>query len=253
MKHALKTSIAIALLSATLPLTAIAQDSSATTTATQTQLGDVNAGALIGKNIVDGKGDTIGEIDSVMVNAGGKVDSVVVDVGTWLQGEKLIAVSWKDLKQNADGTITSSLTKEAAKAAADYKYADASQRGKVLTDNGDVYSGTGVSTGAIGLDIGTPVKNGDGSINTSQLIGLDVQNGAGEKVGDVGEIVLDQSGKVDGVIVDVGGFLGVGTHAVLLSWKDVTLAGTGDDVKAVVSVGKETLKAMPPYNAAKAD
>lgn len=253
MKHVLKTGIAVALLSTALPFAAIAEDPATPAATTLTQAGDVDAGALVGKNIVDAKGDTIGEIDSVMVNAAGKVDAVIVDVSGWLESEKLISVPWTDLKQDADGKITSSLTKETAKSAADYKYADATRRGKVLTDNGEIYRGTNADTGGLGLSMGTPVKNGDGSINTSQLIGLNVQNGAGDKVGKVGEIVLDTSGKVDGVIVDVGGFLGVGTHPVLLHWKDVTLDGSGDNVKAVVAADKETLKAMPAYKAVNAD
>ena len=253
MKHALKTGIAVALLATALPFAAVAQEATTTPTTTLTQAGDVDAGSLIGKNIVDAKGDTIGEIDSVMVNAAGKVDAVIVDVSGWLESKKLISVPWSDLKQTADGKITSSITKESANSAADYKYVDETRRGKVLTDNGDVYAANGTETGTSVLSMGTPVKNGDGSINTSQLIGLNVQNGAGDKVGKVGEIVLDKSGKVDGVIVDVGGFLGVGTHPVLLHWKDVTLDGKGDDVKAVVAADKETLKAMPAYKAVNAD
>ena len=250
MNHILKAGIAAALITTAMPAVVLAQDATATP---QAQLGEVDAGALIGKNVVDSAGDTIGEIDSVIVSHDGKVDAVVIDVGTWLQGEKLVAVPWTDLKQNADGAITSTLTKDAAKSAAGYTYADATRRGKVLTDSGEVYAGTGASTGALGLGIGTPVKNGDGSINTSQLIGLNVQNAGGDTVGEVGEIVLDQSGKVDGVVVDVGGFLGVGTHPVLLHWKDVTLSGAGDDVKAVVAADKATLKAMPAYTASKSN
>ncbi len=250
MNHILKAGVAVALISTAIPVAVLAQE---TTAATQPQPGEVDAGALIGKNIVDAAGDAIGEIDSVIVSSAGKVDAVVIDVGTWLQGEKLIAVPWTDLKRNADGTITSGLTRDAAKSASAYTYADATRRGKVLTDSGEVYAGSGAKTGALGLGIGTPVKNSDGSINTSQLIGLNVQNAGGDTVGEVGEIVLDQSGKVDGVIVDVGGFLGVGTHPVLLNWKDVTLSGAGDDVTAVVAADKATLKAMPAYSASKSN
>ena len=48
----------------------------------------------------------------------------------------------------------------------------------------------------------------------SKLKGLDVYNDKNEKVGDINEILLDKSGKVDGVVIGVGGFLGMGEHDV---------------------------------------
>ncbi len=43
--------------------------------------------SLIGKNVVDANGDTVGEIDSVMVGPNGKVKNVVLDVSGWLQSK----------------------------------------------------------------------------------------------------------------------------------------------------------------------
>jgi sporulation protein YlmC with PRC-barrel domain len=95
----------------------------------------------------------------------------------------------------------------------------------------------------------TPIKNADGSINTSKLIGLNVENGDGDVVGEVGEVVLEENGSVQGVVVDVGGFLGIGVHPVLLNWKDVQLSGAQSDVKALVNATKDRLKALPAYEA----
>lgn len=218
--------------------------------------GVVDAGSLIGKNIVDANGDTVGEIDSVMVDSKGKVKAVVVDVSTWLQSEKLINVAWTDLSMTDDGVITSTLMKEDAKAAADYKYVDDSRRRQVLTENGDVYANSNTTdantdmdaaSGGDGMLMGTPVINPNGSINASQLVGVNIEDGAGDDIGEVSEVVIDSGGKLDGVLVDVGGFLGMGTHHVLLKWSDVKLSGKGDDVKATVNATKEDLKALPEY------
>jgi sporulation protein YlmC with PRC-barrel domain len=92
--------------------------------------------------------------------------------------------------------------------------------------------------------------NSDGSINASQLMGLKVENPDGDNVGEIGEVILDNTGKVQGVVVDVGGFLGVGERPVLLNWADVKLAGDGNDVKANVAATVESLKAMPAYERA---
>lgn len=116
---------------------------------------------------------------------------------------------------------------------------------------GDAAGNTGAAADVEpGMALGTPVKNPDDSINTSQLIGLEVQSTTGENVGEIGEVVLDSGGEVQGVVIDVGGFLGVGTHPVLLGWQDVTLAGSGDNVTANVTATAESLKAMPVYERA---
>src|SRR5262245_14267502 len=48
----------------------------------------------------------------------------------------------------------------------------------------------------------------------SKLIGLNVYNDQNEKLGDISEILMDKSGKIDGVVIGVGGFLGVGRHDI---------------------------------------
>ncbi len=53
-----------------------------------------------------------------------------------------------------------------------------------------------------------------GMWRTSKLIGLNVYNDQNEKLGDISEILLDKSGKVDGVVIGVGGFLGMGQHDI---------------------------------------
>ncbi|HEX3338730.1 MAG TPA: PRC-barrel domain-containing protein, partial [Pseudolabrys sp.] len=50
----------------------------------------------------------------------------------------------------------------------------------------------------------------------SKLIGLNVYNDKDEKLGDISEILLDKSGKVDGAVIGVGGFLGMGRHDIMV-------------------------------------
>jgi len=60
-----------------------------------------------------------------------------------------------------------------------------------------------------------PKAHGD-MWRASKLIGLNVYNDQNEKLGDISEILLDKSGKVDGVVIGVGGFLGMGKHDILV-------------------------------------
>lgn len=53
-----------------------------------------------------------------------------------------------------------------------------------------------------------------GMWRASKLKGLNVYNDKNEKLGDINEILLDKSGKVDGVVIGVGGFLGMGENDI---------------------------------------
>ena len=56
-----------------------------------------------------------------------------------------------------------------------------------------------------------------GQWRASKLVGLNVYNDQNEKLGDINEILLDQSGKTTGVVIGVGGFLGLGQHEILVT------------------------------------
>jgi sporulation protein YlmC with PRC-barrel domain len=60
-----------------------------------------------------------------------------------------------------------------------------------------------------------PKAHGD-MWRSSKLIGLSVYNDQNEKLGDISEILLDKSGKVDGVVIGVGGFLGIGQQDIMV-------------------------------------
>jgi sporulation protein YlmC with PRC-barrel domain len=76
----------------------------------------------------------------------------------------------------------------------------------------------------------------------SKLIGVDVYNEQNEKIGDIDEILLDASGKVAGVVIGVGGFLGMGQRDIMVEMSKLrfvdepantsatktTTTGTGD-------------------------
>ncbi|XIA62228.1 PRC-barrel domain-containing protein [Bradyrhizobium sp. TZ2] len=56
-----------------------------------------------------------------------------------------------------------------------------------------------------------------GNWRASKLMGLDVYNEANEKLGDISELILDKNGKVNAVVIGVGGFLGMGEHDIAVS------------------------------------
>lgn len=47
---------------------------------------------------------------------------------------------------------------------------------------------------------------------------MNVYNNANQKIGDISDVILDQSGKVAAVVIGVGGFLGMGEHYVAVNY-----------------------------------
>ncbi|MBR0916057.1 PRC-barrel domain-containing protein [Bradyrhizobium japonicum] len=56
-----------------------------------------------------------------------------------------------------------------------------------------------------------------GNWRASKLMGLNVYNEANEKLGDINELLVDKSGKINAVVIGVGGFLGMGEHDIAVS------------------------------------
>lgn len=100
-----------------------------------------------------------------------------------------------------------------------------------------------------------------GQWRASKLIGVNVYNEQNEKIGDVNDIILDTAGRVDGVVVSVGGFLGMGERNVLVGMDKIkfsneagkTTTGSTSSGKqwnpdrGVVNATKEQLKSMPEF------
>jgi sporulation protein YlmC with PRC-barrel domain len=54
----------------------------------------------------------------------------------------------------------------------------------------------------------------DGQWRATKLVGVNVYNENNEKIGDIEELIVDKSGKIDNAVLGVGGFLGMGEHYV---------------------------------------
>jgi sporulation protein YlmC with PRC-barrel domain len=61
-----------------------------------------------------------------------------------------------------------------------------------------------------------------GQWRSSKLIGLNVYNNENEKIGDISELIVDQSGKLDAVVVGAGGFLGIGQRDVAIPYSQIS-------------------------------
>jgi sporulation protein YlmC with PRC-barrel domain len=78
----------------------------------------------------------------------------------------------------------------------------------------------------------------------SKVIGSDVRNKSGDKIGDIRDLVLDDRGAIKLAIVSTGGFLGVGDRLHAVPW-DVMTLGPKDD--RILDIDKAHLQAAPGF------
>jgi hypothetical protein len=82
------------------------------------------------------------------------------------------------------------------------------------------------------------------AIHSDDLIGASVRNDRNESIGIVDALLISPDGKVAGIILDVGGFLGVGARQVVVRMNQISMAGK--DLR-LNQGSKESLQALPPY------
>lgn len=84
------------------------------------------------------------------------------------------------------------------------------------------------------------------TISSSKVEGTDVYNLAGEKLGEIGDLVIDKrNGHVRYASLEFGGFLGLGTDRFPLPWSMLTYDTEKDGY--VVNLDMNQVKAGPRY------
>ena len=78
----------------------------------------------------------------------------------------------------------------------------------------------------------------------SKLMHAEVYNDANQKIGKIDDFIVSPDGKLSMAVLDVGGFLGIGTHRVAIPVEQL-----GKVAPKVVLKGatKEALKALPEF------
>ncbi|HJQ60020.1 MAG TPA: PRC-barrel domain-containing protein [Vineibacter sp.] len=235
------------------------------------QSGQVDAKKLIGQSVVNAQNERVGEIESVIIDADGKVRTAIMDVGGFLgMGEHRIAVAFNRLAVSDDGKkVTISATKDELKALPAYTYTEPQQRRTVFserTPSGTVTPRTETvprtdPPPATSADRATPRTSPTATppattgktametqVSAKALMGLNIRNSANETIGEIEDVVLAADGKIQDVIVGVGGFLGLGERHVAIAWKDLRVgSGPNNALVAEVNATKDQLKAMPAF------
>lgn len=213
----------------------------------QTTMGTaIKADELVGKSLKNISGETVGDIESVIIDKNGKVAAVIVGVGGFLGvGEREVAIDWDDLRVlNGGKVIQTNFTKNALKALPEYKYAKKEYRQKPFYDREYVERRNERLERAAKSDwVST------GELRVSKLIGADVVNSQGDTVGEVDDVIV-----MDGhtrLVLSVGEFLGMGGHEVVLDLDKAKIDRQRDDadeLRVEVAMSKDQLKTLPKFD-----
>jgi len=82
-------------------------------------------------------------------------------------------------------------------------------------------------------------------VRADTLIGMTVYDTAGEKVGQVKDILFNENGQATGVVLSVGGVLGLGAKQVGLQWSEVDIQPDAEVAK--IQYNKGQLEAAPDF------
>jgi hypothetical protein len=81
----------------------------------------------------------------------------------------------------------------------------------------------------------------------SDLTGATVYSPQDEAIGDVNDVIVARDGKVDGLVVGVGGFLGIGEKDVAIEMSKIKMMETETGIKLVMDANKDELAAAPEF------
>ena len=230
--------------------------------------------------------DDIGEVNDVLLGRDGTVDAVLVDIGGFLgMGERQVAVDMSALKFVSDDATDADdwfLVLQADRAtlegAPEYlrpamgdqaAVTDTDKGGlenvpvvnEAISDTAEAAPDATVAPEATSEMAATPADGtmalpegyaavAPEALTAETLTGADVRDSTDASIAEVADLVLSPEGQVTDVVLDVGGFLGMGAKAVAIPMDRLTVAQTeGGAVRVWVNMTKEELEALPEYKA----
>ncbi len=225
----------------------------------------------------------VGEVNDIILGRDGTVDAVLVDIGGFLgMGERQVAVDMSALKivqddatdaddwflvlqtdratlegappyvvpgmattgaaTNTDAAATETAATDTAAAPA----ADGSTTA-TATDTTATDMATAPAAGSMALPEGYTAVERTG-LTAETLTGASVHDASDRSIAEVQDLVLTSDGQVTDVVLDVGGFLGIGAKRVAIPLDRLTVAkDDGGAVRLWVNMTKEELQALPDY------
>lgn len=239
---------------------------------------DVLVTQLIGQSVFASNADDaeeIGTITDMVVTSGQGISAVVINVGGFLGvGEKAVAVNFSQLtwSQRTDGsrhwvleTSTDTLMQAPAFIWSDSEEVTGDPALTRQQEEDQLVEGDPNATAvdpALTTDqpnrttITTPLDRtgftdfDETGLTANDLIGIGVYGINDEQIGAISDLLANPDGSFDAVVVDVGGFLGIGAKPVAVAFENLAFsADTLGNRYLFINTSREQLENQPAYDA----
>ena len=232
---------------------------------------------LLNKTVYTSSADDAGEIGTIVdmvVTPGIGISAVVIGVGGFLGiGTKDVAVDFADLQwlEASDGTFRWVLatTAEALTAAPAFIWADSvettgepalspAEEEEQLVDgnpNATAIDPALTTDQPEREDEATPLdRSGLSDFDTAgltseEMLGIGVYGIDDQQIGTIGQVLTNDDDSIDAIIIDVGGFLGLGAKPVAVGYENLTFSSdTSDNRYLFINATREQLESQPAYD-----
>lgn len=207
--------------------------------------------------------ESIGQINEIVLSSDGQIRALVIGVGGFLgMGEQEVAVTMDQVTFASDDEDRSQMYIVVNTGTEALQESPAYDRTSMATDRtrgdertqGSAERGAGDRTG-----FAAPEMQREGynrvevtEVTTDMLTGQSVYDVNDNDVGTVTNMIVNDDGGITSVIIDFGGFLGLGVTQVALNFDELTILATDNrnSVRLYVDATKEQIQNLPEYQAA---
>jgi sporulation protein YlmC with PRC-barrel domain len=245
----------------------------------------VRASTLMGQEVLGPDQESIGEISDLVLQEDGETRAALIDVGGFLGvGEKEVAIPFDQIEVSEDGDeaiLTVALTREELEQLPAFEQATIGEADTAATDQSQMPAdqqpadqqpadmaaapadqpADATAPAEQPADMAAapadqqPMAEGEAQFATAtqdlsaeQLIGAAVYSPEEENLGEVGDVLFDEGGAIEAVVIDVGGFLGMGEKPVAVTFDALNVQkDTNGDVTLMLNATQEELEAAPSY------
>ncbi|GLQ78455.1 photosystem reaction center subunit H [Mesorhizobium huakuii] len=234
---------------------------------------------IIGETVYNGTGDdaqNIGSVNDIVLSKEGKAESLVIGVGGFLGlGAKNVTYDFNKAQwaeKNGDRWLVAQTTKEELQAQPDFNRKAYDPAPATTASNEPAATAPAATTApaaaptdktaeapaattapdqtrTAAIDKSTLTEMPIGEVRGEDLKGATVYGANDAKVGEIGDVVLAPDKKTDAVIVNVGGFLGIGEKEIAVGLDNLKFMTDKDGKKYLYTTfTKEQLEAQPAYD-----
>jgi sporulation protein YlmC with PRC-barrel domain len=213
---------------------------------------------ITGADVYDSAADDaakIGDVKDIVIANDGKAKYIVIGVGGFLGiGEKNVAYDFSKaewVEKKGERWLVAKTSKEDLTAQPDFdlKAYDTTASNAAASANNEPAATTTDNTATAAIDKASLTELPVDKISTNDFVGTTVYGADDAKVGEIGDVVLSTDKKVDAVIVDVGGFLGMGEKQVAVGLEKLKFMADKDGNRYLyTNFTKDQLEAQTAYD-----